>query len=171
MIKLGIGYISAGMIIGLAVYHFWFASPVSERVPVDQSFESVATIQGCSDDRLASIIRNSMRDEMAEHMSAIHVAMNELKSSHSPDHKTEANNPAVQQGSSQITHAYESANEVIEDVISVGTFDSYSAKAFIEHVKALPHDQAMALRAKHMDAVNRGLMSSPNPPEEYLYGE
>lgn len=162
---------SAGMIVGLTVYHFLFASPVSERASVDQSFKSAATIQGCSDDRLESIIRNSMRDEMAGHMSAIHVAINELKIGGSSAQQGEINNPAVLHDPNQIAHTYESANEVIEDVISAGAFDSYSAKAFIEHVKTLPHDQAMALRAKHMDAVNRGLMSSPNPPEEYLFRE
>ena len=68
----------------------------------------------------------------------------------------------------KIERSYKDAEKALDDVVAMGGFDAYSAKNFIEHLKTLPRDKEMELRARHMDAVNKGLVSSPYPPEVFL---
>lgn len=68
----------------------------------------------------------------------------------------------------KVEESYKDAAKVLDDVVAMGGFDAYSAKNFIEQLNTLPQHKAMELRARHMDAVNKGLVSSPYPPEVFL---
>ncbi len=118
-----------------------------------------------SSDELRLLLTDVVRTELSTYLSA-----------HPPTEKSKNIDRAVNANAREIMNeptkkAYETAATVLDDVIATGGFDAYSAKEFIDRLNPLPHDKAMELRARHMDAVNRGLMNSPYPPEEFLNQE
>lgn len=64
--------------------------------------------------------------------------------------------------------AYQIADHILDDVIANGGFDVGTAVAFMEKLNTLPVDQQVELRARHLDAANKGLISSSLTPEEVL---
>ena len=60
------------------------------------------------------------------------------------------------------------ASSLMDEAIAVGELDAASARALVDYLHRLPVEQQTALRAKQVDAFNRGLISSPLSPEEIM---
>lgn len=160
-----------GFFIGFLVSSYWIFGSSRSQVEVHQEVSEHYTGSdiAISSAELKVLIGDVVRTEIASQLS-MYYDNGQLENI---TKATEANSKRFNdiEGNKRIELAYESAGKVLDDITSSGGFDADSAKEFIDHLNTLPHDKAMELRAKHMDAVNRGLISSPYPPEEFLKQE
>ncbi len=66
------------------------------------------------------------------------------------------------------TKEFSAASSSLADAIASGGFDANSAAEFLGRLNRLPPEEQFELRAKQMDAFNKGLISSPLSPEEIV---
>lgn len=160
--------ITGGIAFGFLVSVF-FLSDIGENVSdrnystVDERREAKYLI---SEHDLRVIVSDVVRNELSTQLQ-YHEKIKDVQGVEEKQIASGKNKPAEAQ-TEKVEESYKDAEKVLDDVVAMGRFDAYSAKNFIEHLKTLPRDKAMELRARHMDAVNKGLVSSPYPPEVFL---
>ncbi len=110
-----------------------------------------------------AVLTRAVREEIALQLQDFKLKMLEQVAAKQDSLRAAPDTPAEQQ-----KDIFHKASSLMDEAIAVGELDATSARELVDYLHSLPIEQQTALRAKQMDAFNRGLISSPLSPEEIM---
>lgn len=111
-----------------------------------------------------AVLKETIRTEIATQFDLLDFSKVNTPS----DEKNMGAKKPVKETLEEVNISYDSASNTLTDALASGGFSQESATDFVNNLNNLPIDKQLELRAKHMDAFNRGLISSPLTPEQIM---
>ena len=150
-----------GIVIGTRFNDTPLPNPVPSASPVTMPMHDTGQSRNLAADE--AVLTRAVREEIALQLQDFKLKMLEQIAAKQDSLRAAPDIPVEQQ-----KDIFHKASSLMDEAIAVGELDAISARELVDYLHSLPIEQQTALRAKQMDAFNRGLISSPLSPEEIM---